>query len=216
VALIESYIPHQSDAWKLALDELDRFLEGIASSRMAPAVVAAGTNVLFARPTDPYLAEHCRGWLELSDYEAAVRCFRAAGDLARTALALGHLHEAAGEWSRAAAAYRAAGKKQASQRCRARAHEEAGRHVRAARLWERLGETGRAFGLYVRAESWADVARLEEVKPEPHQNFLPKVRAMVEARDWRTAGPLVQTRMDVLRGRLPEMPWFVFDEEQPR
>jgi maltose alpha-D-glucosyltransferase/alpha-amylase len=67
VALIESYIPHQSDAWKLALDELDRFLEGIASSRMAPAVVAAGTNVLFARPTDPYLAEHCRGWLELSE-----------------------------------------------------------------------------------------------------------------------------------------------------
>jgi tetratricopeptide (TPR) repeat protein len=154
------------------------------------------------------------GWLELSDYAAAVRCFRAAGDPARTALALGHLHEAAGEWSRAAAAYRAAGKAQASQRCRARAHEEAGRHARAARLWERLGETERAFGLYVRAELWPDVARLEEVKPEPRQLLLPKVRELVEAGDWRTAGPLVQTRMDVLRGRLPEMPWFVFDEEQ--
>jgi DNA helicase II / ATP-dependent DNA helicase PcrA len=154
------------------------------------------------------------GWLELSNYEAAVRCFRAAGDPVRAALALARQHEAAGEWSRAAAAYRLAGKAPAAHRCRALAHEESGSFTQAARLWERLGETARAVDLYRRADLWTEVARLEEVKLEARQLLLPHVRELMTAADWRSAGLLIQKRMDVLRPRLPEVPWFVFDEQQ--
>jgi DNA helicase-2/ATP-dependent DNA helicase PcrA len=153
-------------------------------------------------------------WLELSDYDAAVRCFRAAGEPERAALALARRHEAEGGWARAAAAYRLAGKAPASLRCRARAHEATGRFDRAARAWERLGDTARALDLYARAGRWADVARLEGTVPEAEQRLLPHLRELVEAGDWRTAGPLTHARMEVLRPRLPDVPWFVFDEEQ--
>jgi len=153
-------------------------------------------------------------WLQLAAHEDAVRCFRAAGEPARASLALAARHEAAGEWRQAATAYRLAGEAQASRRCRARAHEEAGSFDRAARLWEGLGETARAVGLYARAGRWDAVARLEGIAPEEQQRLLPHVRALLEAGDWRNAGALTQARIDVLRPRLPDVPWFVFDEEQ--
>jgi tetratricopeptide (TPR) repeat protein len=159
-------------------------------------------------------AEAGESWLALADYEAAVRCFQTAGDMARAALALARRHELANEWSRAAAAYRLAGKASASRRCRARAHEETGSFAKAALLWERLGETERAVDLYIRADLWAEVARLEEVQPETGQRLLRHVRELVDREDWRAAAPLIQVRMDVLRPRLPEVPWFVFDEQQ--
>jgi len=153
-------------------------------------------------------------WLELSNYDAAVRCFRAAGAPARAALALARRHEGAGEWSRAAAAYRLAGKPQQSLRCRAHALENGNRLDRAAATWERLGDTPRALDLYARAGRWAEVARLEEVVPEERQLLLPHLRSLVANNDWKTSGQLIRTRMDVLRPRLPDVPWFVFDEEQ--
>jgi tetratricopeptide (TPR) repeat protein len=155
-----------------------------------------------------------QAWLELSDYDAAVRCFRAAGAPERAALALARQHEAAGEWSRAAAAYRLAGKPQPSQRCRAHAQEAAGRLDRAAATWERLGERARALDLYARAGLWAEVARLEGVVPEEQQRLLPHLRSLVANDDWKTSGQLIRIRMEVLRPRLPDVPWFVFDEEQ--
>src|SRR6185369_9110721 len=109
-------------------------------------------------------------WLELSNYDAAVRCFRAA-------LAPARRHEGAGEWSRAAAAYRLAGKPQQSLRCRAHALENGNRLDRAAATWERLGDTPRALDLYARAGRWAEVARLEEVVPEERQLLLPHLRS---------------------------------------
>jgi RecA/RadA recombinase len=153
-------------------------------------------------------------WLELADNAAAVRCFRAAGEPARAALALARQHEAAGAWSRAAAAWRLAGSRSQADRCRAKAHEEAGRPERAARLWERLSQPARALELWVAAGAWNEVARLEEVRPEPQQRLLPHIRALLEAGDWRAAGALAAARMEALRPLLPEVPWFVFDEEQ--
>src|SRR6185369_1296375 len=85
---------------------------------------------------------------------------------------------------------------------------------RAAAVWERLGDKPRALGLYARAGRWAEVARLEEVVPEERQLLLPHLRSLVANNDWKTSGQLIRTRMDVLRPRLPDVPWFVFDEEQ--
>jgi tetratricopeptide (TPR) repeat protein len=153
-------------------------------------------------------------WLELGEHAAAVRCFQAAGEPRRAALALALQHEAAGDLGRAAAAYRLAGKLLDSLRCRARAHEAAGRSARAAPAWERLGETARAVEHYARAGLWLHVARLEDVVPEAQQRLLPHLRELAEAGDWSAACELTQARMQALRPRLPDVPWFVFDEEQ--
>ncbi|HEX7185480.1 MAG TPA: hypothetical protein VF756_26895 [Thermoanaerobaculia bacterium] len=153
-------------------------------------------------------------WLDLCSYEAAARSFREAGRPDRAALAVARQHEALGEWSRAAAAYRLAGQRRPSIRCRAQAHEAAGRLDRAARLWESLGDRERAADLYARAELWLEVARLEGIQPEERQRLLPRVRELVEDGDWRQAGLLAQVRMDALRLHLPEVPWFVFEDEQ--
>jgi len=58
------------------------------------------------------------------------------------------------------------------------------------------------------------VARLEGVVPEEQQRLLPHLRGLVANNDWKTSGQLIRTRMEVLRPRLPDVPWFVFDEEQ--
>lgn len=152
-------------------------------------------------------------WFELGRYEEAARGFRAAGDTGRTALALARYHEENGEWGRAAAAYRIAGQRDRSLRCRARAQEAAGRPDRAARIWETLGETGRAIDLYTRAGRWLPVARLEGLRPEGAQLTLPRVRELVESGAWEEAATLARARMDALRSRLPDVPWFVFIEE---
>jgi DNA helicase II / ATP-dependent DNA helicase PcrA len=153
-------------------------------------------------------------WLELGRYEEAVRCFRRADDRTRTALALALHHEALGDWARAAAAFRCAGQPEKSARCRARAQEEAGRPERAARTWERLGETERAFALFVQAGEWLEVARLEGVQPESRQRVLARVRELMDAGVWEEAGQLARARMEALRPRLPQLPWFVFVEKE--
>ena len=152
-------------------------------------------------------------WLELGRHEEAARCFRFAGDTGRTALALARHHEEQKEWSRAAAAYRLAGQRDRALRCRARALEESGRPDRAARIWETLGETERALDLYAQAGRWLPVARLEGLRPESAQRLLPRVRELVESGALEEAVILARARMEVLKSRLPDVPWFVFIEE---
>lgn len=152
---------------------------------------------------------------ELHDLDAAVRCFRAAGEPAKAALLLAHQHEAAGRWRRAAAAWRAAGRTRNAQACRARALEAAGRPGRAALYWERLGETERAVELYVQAEQWLDVARLDGVQPESRRRLLSRLRTMVEAGNPESldrADLLLQTRRQALLDRLPAIPWFLLTQ----
>jgi hypothetical protein len=132
----------------------------------------------------------------------------------QTALALALHHEAAGDWSRAAAAFRCARQPEKSARCRARAQEEAGRPERAARTWEGLGETERAVVLYAQAGEWQAVARLEGVQPESRQRVMARVRELMDAEAWEDAGHLARARMDALRSRLPDLPWFVFVERE--
>lgn len=153
-------------------------------------------------------------WLELARYEEAARCFREAEDRVQTALALALLHEAAGDWSRAAAAFRCARQPERAARCRARAQEEAGRPERAARTWEGLGEAERAVVLYAQAGEWESVARLEGVQPESRQRVMARVRELMEAEAWEDAGRLARARMEALRSRLPDLPWFVFVEKE--
>src|SRR4029079_18713892 len=113
-----------------------------------------------------------------------------------------------------AGALRCAGQPEKSARCRARAQEEAGRPERAARTWERLGETERAFALFVQAGEWLEVARLEGVQPESRQRVLARVRELMDAGVWEEAVQLAGARMEPLRPRLPELPWFVFVEKE--
>jgi DNA helicase II / ATP-dependent DNA helicase PcrA len=153
-------------------------------------------------------------WLELGRYEDAVRCFRQANNAPQTALALALHQESLGNWARAAAAFRCAGQREKSDRCRARAQEEAGHPGRAARTWEKLGETERAFALFVQASEWLEVARLEGVQPESRQRTLARVREPMEAGAWEEAGRLARARMEALRPRLPELPWFVFVDKE--
>jgi ATP-dependent DNA helicase UvrD/PcrA len=153
-------------------------------------------------------------WLELARYQEAARCFRQAGDGRQTALALALYHEAGGNWARAAAAFRCAGQAEKAARSRARAQEEAGRPERAARTWEGLGETERAVVLYAQAGEWQAVARLEGVQPESRQRVMARVRELMDAEAWEDAGRLARARMEALRPRLPELPWFVFVEKE--
>jgi len=155
-----------------------------------------------------------QAWTELGRFDEAARCFRAAGDLGRTALALARLNQAEERWSRAAAAYRCAGEPEMAARCRARAQEEAGHLDRAARSWEKLGETDRAVDLNVRAGRWLDVARLEKVLPENRLRLLAHARKLAESGDWEEALTLARARMEVLQARLPQVPWFVFVDEE--
>ncbi|HEV7508636.1 MAG TPA: UvrD-helicase domain-containing protein [Thermoanaerobaculia bacterium] len=153
-------------------------------------------------------------WLELARHQEAARCFRLAGNLVQTALALALHHEALGDWSRAAAAFRCARQTEKAARCLARAREEAGRPERAARIWEGLGETERAVVLYAQAGEWESVARLEGVQPESRQRVMTRVRELMDAEAWEDAGRLARARMEALRSRLPDLPWFVFVEKE--
>lgn len=152
---------------------------------------------------------------EPHDLEAAVRCFRAAGEPAKAALVLARQHEAAGRWGRAAAAWRIACRPRNAQACRALALEAAGHPGRAAVYRERLGETERAVDLYVQAERWLDVARLDAVQPEGRRRLLSRLRTMIETGDLETlnqADLLLQTRRRALLDRLPAIPWFLLTE----
>jgi tetratricopeptide (TPR) repeat protein len=151
-------------------------------------------------------------WLEIAAWQDAARCFRAAGDQGRTALALARHHEAAGEWAAAAACYRRAGERSTAARCRARAHEAAGRLGRAARIWELLGEDERATELLARAEQWLAVARLERVGGG--RLLLSRIGDLLGRGDWRGAAPLIAARLEALRPRLPQVPWFVAGEQE--
>jgi tetratricopeptide (TPR) repeat protein len=153
-------------------------------------------------------------WLELGDHDAAIRSFQAAGDARRAAFAIARQCEASGDWRRAAAAYRRAGRPETARRCRALAHEAAGRPERSAPLWEKLGETDRAVAAFARAGAWREVARLESSHPERLQILLPHLREMVAHGDWQQAAPIIAARMEVLRPRLSDVPWFVFEDEQ--
>ncbi len=153
-------------------------------------------------------------WLELARHQEAARCFRLAGNRGQLALALALHHEAQGEWARAAAAFRCAGQAEKSARCRARALEEAGRPERAARIWEKLGETERAVVLYAQTGEWESVARLEGAPPESRQRVMARVRELMEAEAWDDAARLARARMEALRDRLPDLPWFVFVEKE--
>ena len=81
-------------------------------------------------------------------------------------------------------------------------------------LWEKLGETARAVEAFAQADLWRDVARLETSGPEGRQTLLPHLRTLVALGDWDSAAPLLEIRMEIIRPRLPDVPWFVFEEEQ--
>lgn len=153
-------------------------------------------------------------WLELGRYEDAARCFRAGGDGPQMSLALARHHEAQGEWARAAVAYRRAGRREESERSRAQALEQAGNPGQAARSWEALGETARALDLYLQANDWMAVARLQGIVPEGAQQVLSRVRELAEAGEWEEAGRLARARLQILKPRLPQVPWFVFVETE--
>ncbi len=166
------------------------------------------------RAGDPATAGEA--WLEAGRYEDAARCFREAGDKARTALALGRHYESAGEWGRAAAAFRLARQPEDSARNRARSLE-ASRPGRAARIWEKLGnvsDRSRAFDLYVQAGDWPEVARLEDVKPEPDLRLLAHVRELVDSGAWTEAANLARARIAALTPKLPQLPWFIFLDKE--
>jgi DNA helicase II / ATP-dependent DNA helicase PcrA len=156
-------------------------------------------------------AEGSRG-LEAGDHEAAARCFHAAGQPKKAALALARHLEAQGTWGRAAAAYRVAGRTQSSNLCRARALEGANRPAAAAVRRERLGEIEPAVALYARAGRWLDVARLEPARPEPRRRLLPKLRELIEGKEWDQADRLLHARREVLLDKLPGIPWFLLTQ----
>jgi tetratricopeptide (TPR) repeat protein len=156
-------------------------------------------------------AEGGRG-LEAGEHEAAARCFRAAGQPKKAALALARHLEALGTWGRAAAAYRLAGRIQSSNLCRARALEEADRPAAAAVRRERLGEIEPAVALYAQAGRWLDVARLEPARPEPRRRLLPKLRELIEGREWDQADRLLRARREVLLDQLSGIPWFLLTQ----
>ena len=177
---------------------------------------AAGAWEALGRPADAArcwerAGESGRG-LEAEEYEAAARCFRAAGQPKKAALALARHLEAQGSWSRAAAAYRLAGRIQSSGHCRARALEDADKPAAAAVRRERLGEIEPAVDLYARAGRWMDVARLEPARPEPRRRLLPKLRELIESREWAEAARLLDARRAVLLDKLPEIPWFLLTQ----
>ncbi|HVG09544.1 MAG TPA: tetratricopeptide repeat protein, partial [Thermoanaerobaculia bacterium] len=156
-------------------------------------------------------AEGSRG-LEAGEHEAAARCFHAAGQPKKAALALARHLEALGNWGRAAAAYRFAGRIQSSNLCRARALEEADRPAAAAVRRERLGEIEPAVALYARAGRWLDVARLEPARPEPRRRLLPKLRHLIENGEWDKADRLLRARREVLLDQIPGIPWFLLTQ----
>jgi hypothetical protein len=156
-------------------------------------------------------------WQEAGDLDAAARCFRAAGEPAKAALVLARQNEALGRWGRAAAAWRIAGRLRNAQLCRARALEMSGRPGRAAVYCERLGEIERAVELYIQADRWLDVARLDGVQPEGRRRLLSRLRALVEAGSLESldrADLLLQTRRQALHERLPAIPWFLLTESE--
>ncbi|HET9225709.1 MAG TPA: hypothetical protein VFR31_03520 [Thermoanaerobaculia bacterium] len=152
--------------------------------------------------------------LGAEDHEAAARCFRAAGEPRKAALAMARHFEALDRPGRAAAAWRLAGRTQNADRARARALEESSRPGAAAVRRERLGETDAAVTLYARAGRWLDVARLEPARPEPRRRFLPRLRELIEHRSWDLAGRLLSVRREILQARLPEIPWFLLTEAE--
>ncbi len=132
------------------------------------------------------------------------------------------LLECEGRWAAAAAGWDELGRpaeavrcwQQAGDRPLALAHEAAGRPEDAAPLWEKLGKTHRAVETYARAGLWSEVARVEEPAPEGRQVLLPHLRERIRHGDWLQAYPLITTRIAVLRPRIPDAPWFVFDDAQ--
>ena len=65
VAMIENHIQHQSDGWLLAVDELGRFLEEVASAVAEPPVFADDVHPLDVRSPDAVIMERTGAWLEL-------------------------------------------------------------------------------------------------------------------------------------------------------
>ena len=65
VAILESHIQHQSDGWLLAVDELTRFLEGVASAVTEPPSLGPGFHPMEMPDPDPLLVEKTGPWFEL-------------------------------------------------------------------------------------------------------------------------------------------------------
>ena len=63
--MIENHIQHQSDGWLLAVDELGRFLEEVASAVAEPPVFADDVHPLDVRSPDAVIMERTGAWLEL-------------------------------------------------------------------------------------------------------------------------------------------------------
>lgn len=150
--------------------------------------------------------------LQAGEHESAARCFRAAGQPQKAALALARHLEALGSWSRAAAAYRLAGRTRSSDLCRARALEDVDRPAAAAVRRERLGEIEPAVALYARAGLWLEVARLEPAGPEPHRQLLPKLRELIDSGERADADRLLGARRKILLEQLPGIPWFLLGD----
>lgn len=223
--LCELRLLERDRAWKEAAagwEELGRFTDaarcwaeaGEERRAIAAAARADEREAAESEESAEGWGRAAAAWLELGDYTAAIRCYEAAGDAAGAALARAHLHEKAGEWRRAAACYRRAGRREAADRCRAHAAEEAHRPAVAARFWERLGEADRALELYLGAGCWRDVARLEKLGPPERLRTLARIRERFDSGDWQEAGELARIRMESLRPRLPDIPWFVAAEEE--
>ncbi|MGE3076383.1 MAG: maltose alpha-D-glucosyltransferase [Dehalococcoidia bacterium] len=64
VAILENHIQHQSDGWLLAVDELTRFLEGVASAVIEPPELAPERHPMDMPEPDPLLVEKTGPWFE--------------------------------------------------------------------------------------------------------------------------------------------------------
>jgi len=63
VAVLESHVQHQSDGWLLAVDELSRFLEVVASAVIDPPASVEGVHPLDAAPPSADTLERIGAWL---------------------------------------------------------------------------------------------------------------------------------------------------------
>ena len=65
VAIVERYINHQSDGWRLAVDEFSRFLEEMTSAVVTPPELRTGLHPLEMSLPDPFIEERTGPWLEM-------------------------------------------------------------------------------------------------------------------------------------------------------
>lgn len=180
----------QSDCEAPLLEKLARFEEATALYRREGREDDAGRCGLLACEQQGRFLPAAEGWEALGRWDDAARCFARAGATRRAVLARARAAETADH------------------------ADAAGRDERVARLYEEAGYREQAVALYSQGGLWQEVARLEGVGREDDLLLLGHLRRLVEEEDWEQALPLLEARRQALRPRLPQVPWFVFVDEQ--